>query len=47
MERDLKDCEPIEGADPEEESFDHVPNPAEVRFPVYSRLFDVSHSQHD
>jgi hypothetical protein len=31
----------LEGADPEEESFDHVPTPAEVRFPEYLRLFEV------
>jgi hypothetical protein len=31
----------MEGADPEEESFDHVPTPLEVRFPEYSILFEV------
>jgi hypothetical protein len=31
----------LEGADPEEESFNHVPTPAEVRFPEYLRLFEV------
>jgi hypothetical protein len=31
----------MEGADPEEESFDHVPAPSEVRFTEYIRLFDV------
>jgi hypothetical protein len=31
----------MEGAEPEEESFDHVPTPAEVRFPGYARLFEV------
>jgi hypothetical protein len=30
-----------EGADPEEESFGHVPTPSEVRFPEYLRLFEV------
>jgi hypothetical protein len=31
----------MEGADPEEESFDHLPTPSEVRFPEYSTLFEV------
>jgi hypothetical protein len=31
----------LEGADPEEKSFDHVPIPAEVEFPEYGRLFEV------
>src|SRR5208282_2859382 len=31
----------MEGADPEEESFDHVPTPSEVQLPRYEKLFDV------
>ena len=31
----------VDGCGPEEESFDHVPTPSEVRFPAYSRLFEV------
>jgi hypothetical protein len=31
----------MEGTEPEEESFDHVPTPSEVRFPEYSKLFEV------
>ena len=31
----------MEGCDPEEESFDHVPTSGEVKFPEYSKLFDV------
>jgi hypothetical protein len=31
----------MEGAEPEEESFDHVPTPSEVRFPEYSKLFEI------
>jgi hypothetical protein len=31
----------FEGAEPDEESFDHVPTPSELRFPQYSTLFEV------
>jgi hypothetical protein len=31
----------MEGADAEEESFDHLPTPFEVRFPEYSTLSEV------
>jgi hypothetical protein len=31
----------LEGADPEEESFDHVLTPSEVPFPGYAKLFEV------
>jgi hypothetical protein len=31
----------IEGWEPEEESFDQVPVPSEVRFPEYEKLFEI------